>query len=232
MQSIITLEHINKSYDQTVILHDISIKFPQGSFTVFVGPSGCGKSTLLKIITGIESATSGTSTVNGSLSMVFQNGSLLPWLNIYNNIMLGLESSNLGQSEKDHAVQDMIILMRLESVVDHYPRDLSGGQRQRVGIARALVSNPEILLLDEPFSALDAETTENLHEELLKLWHVKKLTIIMISHSLDEAIELADKVYVMKSGTILASEMITLDRPRDASSIPFHTFKQDLKKLL
>lgn len=232
MNSIITLEHINKSYGEVAVLHDITVSFPLGSFTVFVGPSGCGKSTLLKILTGIEPATSGTCTVTQSMSMVFQNGSLLPWLNVYDNILLGLESSTLSISEKEAAVKSMIQLMGLDSVVDHFPRDLSGGQRQRVGIARALASNPEILLLDEPFSALDAETTENLHDELLKLWKLKNLTIIMISHSLDEAVELADKVYVMKSGSIVASQVIDDARPRDPASIHFHTVKQNLKKLL
>lgn len=232
MNPIITLDHINKSYGDVTVLHDITLSFPQGSFTVIVGPSGCGKSTLLKILTGIESATTGTCTINQSMSMVFQNGSLLPWLDVRDNIMLGLESSTLSNPEKASTAQSMIQLMGLDTVADHFPRDLSGGQRQRVGIARALASNPEILLLDEPFSALDAETTENLHEELLKLWKLKNLTIVMISHSLDEAVELADKIYVMKSGKIIASQVIDLSRPRDTTSIPFHNIKQELKKLI
>jgi NitT/TauT family transport system ATP-binding protein len=232
MSTIITTNNLSKSYGETIVLHDINLSINEGSFTVFIGPSGCGKSTLLKLITGIELPSSGTFTIPTSMTMVFQNGSLLPWLSVYDNVMLGLEEINMSPTEKDISVKEMLNLMELDAFLQSYPRDLSGGQRQRVGIARALVSKPNVLLLDEPFSALDAETTENLHAELLKIWKEKKLTIVMISHSLDEAVELADTIYTMKAGKVINSQVISLARPRDQSTIEFHNIKQSLKKLL
>jgi ABC-type nitrate/sulfonate/bicarbonate transport system ATPase subunit len=200
MNPIITFKNISKSYGNSPVLHDIDLVIPTGSFTVLVGPSGCGKSTLLKILTGIEKPDSGTVSAPETLTMVFQNGSLLPWRTVYENIAIGLETVSISKEAKDTAIRTVISLMEMNDLIEAYPRDLSGGQRQRVGIARALVSNPSVLLLDEPFSALDAETTENLHTELLRLWKEKGLTILMVSHSLDEAVELADVIHVMKAG--------------------------------
>lgn len=232
MQPTIEFKNISKSYGTTPVLHDINLAIPKGSFTVLIGPSGCGKSTLLKMLTGIESPNSGAVSCPENTTMVFQNGSLLPWRNVADNIMLALETSRMTSTEKDQAVRDALAMMNMEAFAASYPRDLSGGQRQRVGIARALVSNPEVLLLDEPFSALDAETTENLHAELLKLWKEKSLTILMISHSLDEAVELADVIHVMKAGRVIESEPIDLPRPRDPAGIEFHNLKQAVKKLI
>jgi NitT/TauT family transport system ATP-binding protein len=232
MNPIITFKNISKSYGNSPVLHDIDLVIPTGSFTVLVGPSGCGKSTLLKILTGIEKPDSGTVSAPETLTMVFQNGSLLPWRTVYENIAIGLETVSISKEAKDTAIRTVISLMEMNDLIEAYPRDLSGGQRQRVGIARALVSNPSVLLLDEPFSALDAETTENLHTELLRLWKEKGLTILMVSHSLDEAVELADVIHVMKAGRILQTEQIELPRPRDPSGIEFHNLKQTLRQLL
>lgn len=232
MNSIITLKNISKKYGAISILQNVNLAVMPGSFSVFIGPSGCGKSTLLKILTGIEEQTSGSISVPENITMVFQNGSLLPWRTVYENIHLGLEATDLPVPEKEKIIEEYISLMELENFKSSYPRDLSGGQRQRVGIARALVSNPSVLLLDEPFSALDAETTESLHQALLTLWKEKELTIIMVSHSLDEAIELADSIYVMKSGKIVTQEIVPSVRPRNLTSIEMINLRKNLRNLL
>ena len=232
MEPIITLHNVMMDYGETRILHDIDLSIPKGSFTVLIGPSGCGKSTLLKLVTGIEQPTRGTVTAPDAMTMVFQNGSLLPWRTVKDNVLLALETSRMTSREKDAAVMESLAMLGMDTLSESYPRDLSGGQRQRVGIARALVSNPEVLLLDEPFSALDAETTENLHAELLKLWKDKGLTVLMISHSLDEAVELADTVHVMSQGKIIDSETILLPRPRDAKSDAFSDIHRKLRILI
>lgn len=228
----LTTKNLTKSYGSTTVLSDVSLNLLKGSFTVIVGPSGCGKSTLLKMIAGIESPDSGTVLLEGTPSMVFQNGSLLPWRDVYDNVALGLESKKISAREQKHQITELITTMGLSGHENSYPRDLSGGQRQRVGIARALVSNPQILLLDEPFSALDAETTANLHSELLKLWKEKELTILMISHSLDEAIELADTVYVMNKGKVVHCEQIEFPRPRLMENPNIATIRGSIRNLL
>ena len=230
--SIITFNNISKNYGDVKILHGVTLEIPKGSFTVMIGPSGCGKSTLLKILTGIETPTSGSVTRPSSMTMVFQNGSLLPWRTVYDNIALGLETSLMDDKAREHAIRNAMELMGLTNLEKSYPRDLSGGQRQRVGIARALISNPEVLLLDEPFSALDAETTGSLHGELLKLWKEKGLTIFMISHALDEAIELADTIHVMKAGTIIDTETVSWPRPRNQTDALFVSLREKLRTLL
>ena len=229
----ITFKNITKKYGDVTVLHDIDLVIPEGSFTILVGPSGCGKSTLLKMLTGIEQPTSGTVSAVGAMTMVFQNGSLLPWRTVTENVMLALETdSSMTMGQKESAVADALALMGLQSFAGTFPRDLSGGQRQRVGIARALVSNPKILLLDEPFSALDAETTDVLHGELLRLWKEKGLTILMISHALDEAITLADTIHVMKAGRIIDTEQVALPRPRDIHTPEFGAMHAKLRGLL
>lgn len=201
---IIELKNINKTYTDKKVLNDLSIYFEEGSFNIFVGKSGCGKSTILKIIMNLEKVDSGFIFNKNKCSMVFQNSALLPWRTVYENILLALENENLlTKGEVDEKVLEAIELMELSLFKDVYPRDLSGGQRQRVGIARALVSGASVLLLDEPFSALDAETTEYLHKKLLDIWQDKKLTIIMVSHSIDEAILLADNIFIIKDGKVL-----------------------------
>lgn len=178
---IVELKNINKTYTDKKVLNDLSISFEEGSFNILVGKSGCGKSTILKIIMDLEKVDSGHIFNKNKCSMVFQNSALLPWRTVYENILLALENENLlTKGEVDKKVLEAIELMELSLFKDVYPRDLSGGQRQRVGIVRALVSGASVLLLDEPFSALDAETTEYLHKKLLDIWQDKKLTIIMV----------------------------------------------------
>ena len=200
---IIKLENISKTYTNKKVLDNLSIDFTKNSFNVLVGKSGCGKSTILKIIMGLEKANSGNIENKNKCSIVFQNGALLPWRNVYDNIILSIEKDKeINVKEKDKKVRDMIKVLELDSFEKAYPRDLSGGQRQRVGIARALIGGATVLLLDEPFSALDIETTSRLHKKLLDIWQDKKLTIIMVSHSIDEAVMLADNIFIIKKGKV------------------------------
>jgi sulfonate transport system ATP-binding protein len=228
--NVISFAAVTKSYGKIEVLKGIDFTVRQGFFVVIVGPSGCGKSTLLRIIAGLEKETTGMVSVSDNPSMVFQNSTLLPWRDVSGNIMLGVESKrDVSDSNKNLLVEQSIELMGLTQYTSHFPRELSGGQRQRVGIARAIVGDPSIILFDEPFSALDAETTENLHREILDIWSKKQLTIIMVSHSLDEAIELADIIYVMKDGVIVHKECIGMDRPRNNKDVHTESIKAKLK---
>ena len=215
-KDIIRFSHINFQYEneKEKILHDINLNIEEGSFSVIVGPSGCGKSTLLKIAAEIEKPTSGVTFINGDFAFVFQSGVLLPWRTVSQNVFLGLENKNITLEEKDKRVKETLKLMSIYEFENEYPRNLSGGQRQRVGIARALVTNPQILFLDEPFSALDPETTERLHNELLEIWQKKRMTILMVSHSMEEAALLGDTVIVMNEGRIQKEIIVDLERPR------------------
>lgn len=187
---------------------EISLEFPQGSFSVIVGRSGCGKSTLLRLIAGLLKQKSGTVERPESVGMVFQGGALLPWLSAIENIQL-----ILGKGHKRKALESLSV-MNMLPYKDKLPRSLSGGERQRVGIARALAVEPELLILDEPFSALDLETTQKLHAELIHIWQQTKMTIIMVSHSIEEAVLLSDQVIVMEAGKIKTVIPNNTPRPR------------------
>lgn len=226
----VILENISKSYQTTPhkwAVKDISLTVTEGEFFCLVGSSGCGKSTLLKMIAGIEKPTSGSVNKPSNISMVFQSGALLPWLTVEDNIAFGLKM--LGEKTN---ISDYIKMVGLEGFNKKYPRELSGGQKQRVGIARALAVKPEVLLLDEPFSALDPLTTAELHQDLIKIWSDTKITIIMVSHLLEEAILLADRIGVMKDGEIKGILEITLPRPRKTKSESFYNLEDKLYKLI
>lgn len=212
---------------------DLNLALAPGSFNVLVGLSGCGKSTLLKLVAGVYKQNRGEIVVPPSVSMVFQGGALLPWKTVEGNVAIALEGmkNNVEKKEKK-TVDDELNKMKIGELKDYYPRNLSGGQRQRVGIARALVVNPELLLLDEPFSALDTDTTKNLHVELLSIWQRTRMTILMVSHSIEEALLLADKVIVMKEGQIKAELPIGMARPRDEMDSNFLGFLHRIKKMI
>lgn len=231
---IIRLEHIDFSYpgDSVRTLHNISLELRPGSFTVIIGPSGCGKSTLLKIASGIEKASRGSVSIHGNSSFVFQSGALLPWRDVEKNVFLGVETEPISLEQKKKRVRDAIKLMGMYDLEKEFPRNLSGGQRQRVGIARALATEPDILFLDEPFSALDPETTENLHRELLEIWSKRGMTVLMVSHSMEEAALLADTVIVMDKGMIKKKIDVHLSRPRKESDSHFPGIVQDLRLAL
>ena len=219
---LLTFDHVSFSYEPhlPVIMKDVSFTLNQGSFTAIVGPSGGGKSTMLNLTVGLQKATSGTVTNNARTRMIFQNAALLPWRTVIENVHLGFAGTPGSKKEHRKRVIEELANLGLTDFADVYPRDLSGGQRQRVGIARALVSDPELLLLDEPFSALDVETTEHLSEELLQIFAKRNITMFMVSHNIEDAILLADEIFVFSGGTISHKVQVPLTRPRTRGTAP------------
>ncbi len=214
---IIQLHGVDKSYPRTSHPALINIDFlaVRGEFIVIVGPSGCGKSTLIKIIAGLEQASEGQVKVPSKVSMVFQSGALFPWLTVASNVSVVLESSGLSEAQIRRRVRKHLEMVGLDQLAEKYPRELSGGQRQRVGLARALAVEPEVLVLDEPFAALDIRTTDQLHADLLKIWQETQKTIVMVSHSIEEAVTLADRIVLMNSGKIARTyHLADMARPR------------------
>jgi NitT/TauT family transport system ATP-binding protein len=200
---------------------DVSFTIFRGEFISFIGPSGCGKTSILKMMARLEKPTAGEVHVPENVSFVFQFGALFPWLTVFENAALGLRSRKAPEVEVQKKVSAELALMRIENFRDKYPADLSGGQRQRVGIARALAVDPEVLLLDEPFSALDPLTTGELHRDVMQLWREKHITIVLVSHSIEEAVGLADRVLLMKTGCIKHVFAVDLPHPRHEQGAAF-----------
>ncbi len=216
MIEAIVIKDLYKSYlsqGKKLAVEGFNLEVKQGEFFCLVGPSGCGKSTLLKIIAGLESPSSGQVIKPDTVSVVFQSGALLPWLNVVENVAFGLKMQGISDHKIAEAVNKFLKMVKLEDFHRKYPRELSGGQKQRVGIARALAVDPQLLLLDEPFSALDPITTDELHQDLLNIWSETGKTVLMVSHSLEEAVVLADRVGVMKDGKLIGIIDINLKRP-------------------
>lgn len=204
------------------ILKDFNLTIQKGEFLSIIGPSGCGKSTFLNILAGLEDADGGTITIDGKpfqkkafdRGMVFQGYALLPWRTILENLEIGLEIRHVPKKERQETAKRYLELVGLSHFADHYPSQLSGGMRQRVAIARVLAYEPKILLMDEPFAALDAQTREILQLELLRIWEKDRKTIIFITHSIDEAILLSDRIALMTSHPGYIKEIISVDLPR------------------
>ena len=216
LNDIIVFDHVSKIYDPEAetALKDVTFSAEKGEFLCIVGPSGCGKSTILKIMADLEKESSGKVIKPQNISMVFQSGALLPWLSVLDNVALGIRAKGVSEAIAYKESARYVEMMGLEQFVSKYPRELSGGQRQRIGIARALAVDPEVLLLDEPFSALDPKTTDELHKDLVNIWLESKKTIVMVSHSIEEAVTLAQRVILMKNFTIDKVFPISLPRPR------------------
>jgi len=205
-------------------LEEVSLQVGAGEFLCIVGPSGCGKSTLLRVLGGLARPTRGKVYLGGELltaprrqiGFVFQKANLMPWRTVLRNVTLPLEIKGLKAEEAGQQARELLKLVGLEGFEDAYPHELSGGMEQRVAIARALVHDPAILLLDEPFGALDALTRENMNLELLRIWQAKRKTVVMVTHSIREALFLADRILVMSSrpGRIKATFAVPLPRPR------------------
>ena len=231
MQPIITLSSITKHFRDfrghtLVALDDVSLTIQQGEFLILLGPSGCGKSTLLRIASGLDNDFKGTRAYareDSTFGFVFQQFALFPWLTVAENIALGLEARGKTEPEITKIVHQELTALGLTGFGHHYPRELSGGMRQRVGIARALAVNPDVIFLDEPFSALDSFTAATLRKDLLRIWEERNITIIMVTHNVEEAITLSDRIAVMTSrpGKILSLETNTLPRPRAERSPEF-----------
>lgn len=214
---------------EVTALEDINLTVGHGEFICVVGSSGCGKSTLLRIIAGLENVYDGVAALGGERikgpglerGVVFQEHRLLPWLTVRDNVAFGL--AGITAKEKADSVQEHINLVGLTGFEKAYPHQLSGGMAQRAAIARALVNRPQILLMDEPFGALDALTKIQMQEEVLRIWEAEKTTVILVTHDIDEAVYLGDRVVVMSSrpGTVKRVIPVDLPRPRDRSSYEF-----------
>jgi NitT/TauT family transport system ATP-binding protein/sulfonate transport system ATP-binding protein len=223
-------------------LSRIDVTIAQGQLVCLIGASGCGKSTMLRIVAGFEEPTTGEVLVDArritapgsDRGMVFQDYALFPWLTVRQNIGFGPRQRELPRREVEEIADEFVKLVGLERSANRYPNQLSGGMKQRVAIARVLANNANILLMDEPFGALDALTREQLQRELLQMWARTRVTIIFVTHSVEEAALLADRVLVMSAGPgrIEGDIEITLPRPRDVSSPEFNAVRRDLARRL
>ena len=242
----IVVKDVNKvfqSSDRAVVaLKDIQLEVPRGQFVCLLGPSGCGKSTLLNAMAGFALPSSGSITADGKLitgpgperGMVFQEYALFPWMTVEKNIGFGLDIKGTPQPEIDRIVDGLLTKLGLTDFRNRFPKDLSGGMRQRVAIARVLALDSPILLMDEPFGALDALTRRNLQDELLRIWSELGKTVIFVTHSIEEAIYLADRSVVMtyRPGTLKRDLLVDLPRLRDPSSAAFNALKRELGLLV
>lgn len=239
----IEIKNLNKQFridnKDVDILQNINLQFKEGEFISIVGASGCGKSTLLRMISGLESIEQGEITLDGvpvtkpslACGMVFQESRLFPWLSVEKNIEFGISDQAAGK-EKEKLVEDLIHLVGLKGFEKALPKQLSGGMQQRVSIARGLINNPKVLLMDEPFGALDAITRINMQNEVLRIWEAEKKTMILVTHDIDEAIYLGDKVVVLSSrpGKIEKVIHVELSRPRDRSGEEFIRLRKEIYK--
>ena len=229
MPNFIELSGVSKTFvtrsgDQVPALADIGLTIAPGEFTCVVGPSGCGKSTLLRILAGLVQATAGTVAIAGApvvsprrdIGMVFQSPVLLPWRSVVQNVLVPAEVIGMPRRVARQRAEALLDLVGLAQFADKTPAELSGGMRQRVSIARALMHDPQTLLMDEPFGALDAMTREAMNLELLRIWQAQKKTVVLITHSIEEAVFLSDRVFVMSArpGRILSTIDVDLPRPR------------------
>lgn len=233
MAALLSVEGVCKEYQgrgkKVLALDSVDLSVAEGEFITIVGPSGCGKSTLLNLIVGLIRSTSGRIVFRGSpindictkIGYVTQKDNLLPWRTLSENVEIALEIRGIEKSVRRHRAEELIGRVGLSGFEDHYPHELSGGMRQRANIIRTLIYDPELILMDEPFGPLDAQTRIVLQDQLLKLWSASKKTIIFITHDLVEAITLADRVVLMTSrpGRIKSIENVAIARPRDVFQI-------------
>ncbi|WP_214366344.1 ABC transporter ATP-binding protein [Pseudonocardia sp. H11422] len=249
----LVVSHVSKSFqrrgESSEVVNDASLTVEANELVSIVGPSGCGKSTLLRIIAGLVSASSGTVTVGGTdskdslheLVLVFQEyeRSLCPWRSAIGNVRLGLEGLRLSRAEREERADAALASVGLQEFAEHYPWELSGGMQQRLQIARALAFQPSILLMDEPFGALDALTRYDLEDELLRLWRARSgMSIVLVTHDIDEAIYLSDRVLVVSSrpASVLAEFTVDVPRPRDQvtsrNSSEFQRLRAEIVQLI
>lgn len=227
------------------VLEDVTFSIDKEEFVCIVGPSGCGKSTLLRIIAGLIPPTTGEVLFRGEkvtevprgVSMVFQNFALLPWLTVLENVELGLEALGVPREARREIAMRWIRLVGLEGFEDALPRELSGGMKQRVGFARALATEPVLLLMDEPFSALDELTAQSLRSDVLSLWanpEVPLQAVVMVTHNVEEAVFMADRILVLsgRPGRVVADVRVDLPRPRDTRSEEFYAIVDDVLSLI
>jgi NitT/TauT family transport system ATP-binding protein len=236
--SFISLENITKTYqgraEHVLALQNISLAAEFGEFVCLLGVSGCGKSTLLQILAGLEPPTDGMVTIDGEplagphrdASVVFQEHGLFPWMSARTNIAFNLKARGVAAAERMKVANELIEIVGLRGFEEKFPHELSGGMRQRVGIARALTTKPKILLMDEPFGALDAQTRGIMQAELLRVWELHRATVVFVTHSIDEAVYLADRIVIMtpRPGRIRRVIKVDLPRPRDPTTPQFNEY--------
>jgi len=244
MTPAITLKNITKVFEEepsrrVVALEGITLEIFYGEIFVFLGPSGCGKSTLLRIMSGLEKEYKGEIRLDpaletSALGFIFQQFALFPWLTVSENIGLGLWAKYREEKVRQEKIKSELKRLGLEKFENAYPRELSGGMKQRVGIARALAVDPKVIFMDEPFSELDSFTAEELRKEVLKIWEEKRPTIVMVTHLIEEALELADRIAVLttRPGRIEKIIQNSLPRPRQKRSPDFWRLEDELHRLL
>ncbi|MBQ8120951.1 MAG: ABC transporter ATP-binding protein [Ruminococcus sp.] len=242
MSSSITITDVNRVYTDTdgnkvEALYDVNLEIKPGEFVSIIGPSGCGKTTLLRLIAGLDKPQSGELTidehkikdVSTERGYVFQQGSLFPWLTVENNIAYGLKARGVFKRDRSK-VKDYISMVGLDGFESSYPHQISGGMAQRVAIARALINEPKALLLDEPMGALDSFTRADLQDKLIELWKQKGTTMILVTHDIDEAIYLSDRIVIMtpRPGKISRIENVYLPRPPHRGGTEFLTLRKSI----
>lgn len=235
------VENVDKEINGENVLEGISFRLEEGDFACLTGPSGCGKTTLLRLVAGLIHPSLGRICLNGSLAgtkpdsgYVFQEGALFPWLTVAQNVAFGLNLRGVSPKEAKTLVQDSLNLVELDGFEDYYPRELSGGMRMRVALARVLVYQPKLILMDEPFAALDSRTRNKLQRDMVSLWQRLRPTILMVTHNIDEAVFLSNKVIVLsgRPGRILEQIDITMGRPRDRTERSFSLVRKQVLSLL
>ena len=242
----VRVDRVSKQYDGDAgavqALADVSFTADPGEFVCIVGPSGCGKTTLFRILAGLEPATEGTVRLDDApvteptpeMGIVFQEYHLFPWRTVADNVGFGLEKTGVSGDERRERVRQLIDLVGLDGFADSYPKSLSGGMKQRVALARALAIDPRLLLMDEPFGAVDAQTRERLQDELLDIWAATDKTVLFVTHDVDEAVTLADRIVVMESnpGAIAETVTVDLDRPRSRGDPAFGDYCERVRGLI
>lgn len=242
----LVIENLSKEFkkgdNEFSALENIDLTVKSGEFVTILGPSGCGKTTLLRIIAGLETYSGGTASLDGEVihgpgpkrGMVFQEYSLFPWKTVLGNIMFGPLMQGFSKSEAEAKANNYLDLVGLSEFKNSYPYELSGGMKQRVAIARALANEPEIILMDEPFGALDAQTRNNLQNELLRIWQEEKRTIIFVTHSVDEAVFLSDRIVILskRPGSVKKIIDISIPRPRDRTRPEENAIRNEVLRLL
>ena len=239
---MIELEYITHSYPQATSLDDVSLRVAAGETVALIGPSGCGKSTLLMILAGLYDKSAGEVLLDGrsidgpglDRGVVFQEFALFPWLTVRNNICFGLKMKGIPDAEHDGIVKHYLDMVKLSEFEKIFPHRLSGGMKQRVGIARALAYSPELLLMDEPFGALDAQTRTSLQQMLVDIWAKTRKTILFVTHSVREAVFLSDRIVVMsgRPSRVRTILEVKLPRPRQRLSQDFLRYEEELEELI
>jgi NitT/TauT family transport system ATP-binding protein len=237
----IACKGVGKQYRGKQVLESIDLTIRKGELVSILGPSGCGKSTILKLIAGLASISSGEISVNGAtpanarerMSFIFQDATLLPWRTVERNVALGLELDGASRETRRQKVEEVLALVGLSAVAKSYPRELSGGMKMRVSIARALATRPEILLMDEPFAALDEITRDRLNEELMRLQRVHAWTVVFVTHSVTEAVFLSSRIVVLAAnpGRILDVVSIGLGETRTSETRDTQNFEEEVTRV-